>query len=193
MIVTILWEDQRGVTTKGYGPTALLVACLADTLGLERKEIDNKLSGVPKKGAGNVNKTICNDGARILDAGPLLAVIDRDKVFDHLRQPKPATNCMQPVRQAILDQAQGLVCEIVFLIDNMESLLSTCCLALGKEALGSKPTPDERDSILSQVAWSTPKVRNQVKNGCPSFARLVDRVARPLYPRRPQRPRLRPA
>lgn len=180
MIITILWEDQRGVTTKGYGPTTLLVACLADTLKWERKEIETKLSGVPLKGAGNVIKTLCKDGAKIRDSGPLVAVIDRDKVFDHLRQPKPATNCMQLVRKSIITQAQGLACEIVFLIDNMESLLSACCNALGKDFPGSKPTPDDRDSLLSQVAWSTPDIRDQVAASCPSFARLVRCIAEKL-------------
>lgn len=183
MIVTVLWEDQRGVTTKGYGPNALLVACLADTLNWERKEIERSLSGIPLKGAGNVIKTLCRDGSRITQAGPLIAVIDRDKVYDHLRRPKPATNCIQLVRHAIQSQAQGLACEIVFLIENMESLLCACCTALGKEALVSKPTPDERDRLLSQVAWSTREVRDRVKATCPSFARLIACIARKFHPR----------
>jgi hypothetical protein len=39
MRITVLWEDSRGVETKGFGPHALLLACLADKLGRERREI----------------------------------------------------------------------------------------------------------------------------------------------------------
>ena len=30
MRITVLWEDSRGVETKGFGPHDLLLACIAD-------------------------------------------------------------------------------------------------------------------------------------------------------------------
>jgi hypothetical protein len=31
MIITVLWEDQRGAEAKGFGPHELLLSCVADS------------------------------------------------------------------------------------------------------------------------------------------------------------------
>jgi hypothetical protein len=41
----------------------------------------------------------------------------------------------------------------------------------------TKPTPDERDRLLSRLAWGSLKVRTETRNDCPSFDRLVRHVA----------------
>lgn len=37
MLVTVLWEDQRGTQARGFGPHELLLSCLADELMVSRE------------------------------------------------------------------------------------------------------------------------------------------------------------
>jgi hypothetical protein len=61
MIVTVLWEDQRGQQTKNFGPHELLLSSLADELSsddenhpLQRRRLSKLVVGHPKKGNGSV-------------------------------------------------------------------------------------------------------------------------------------------
>ena len=68
MIITVLWEDQRGGMVKGFGPHELLVSCVADELRCARDEVKKLIVSVPKKGNGNVIRALEQElGIRIPD------------------------------------------------------------------------------------------------------------------------------
>jgi hypothetical protein len=174
LLVTVLWEDQRGGLVKGFGPDDLLRACVSDVLGpLPAAAIKS----APKKGIGNLLRDLKKDVSRLTNSGPVFVVIDRDRIKDHL--PSCQSDCMQALRAAIRDGISGSY-DIVFLIDNLENLVSACSLALGLGPLKHKPNPDARDRIFSKVAWGSQDHRESVKKLCPSFERLVTRVTQTL-------------
>ncbi|MEX1367036.1 MAG: hypothetical protein AB1Z98_28170, partial [Nannocystaceae bacterium] len=71
--------------------------------------------------------------------------------------------------------------ELVFLVQNMETLVFAVCSVTGRPAPSRKPNPDERDRILAGVVWGeTPEVRRRIRDECPSFDRIVGKVAAPL-------------
>lgn len=179
MIVTILWEDQRG-PTRGFGPHELLVQCLVDRLARKRSEIERCINGVPKKGVSNVLRAMRQDLRNLANDGPVFAVIDRDKI--HRALDAQPMNCMTGMRDYILENAQGkLYVDVVFLVDNIESLIDASCVALGIEKPSAKPTLDERDRYCGRLVWKgTPATRAKALEGCPSFARLVERVAKSI-------------
>jgi hypothetical protein len=78
-----------------------------------------------------------------------------------------------------LEDAEGDY-ELIFLIRNMETLLDAAHDALGESRFGGKPNPDQRDRVLHRIAWGSPQDRQRVRDACPSFDRLVVRVARAL-------------
>ena len=173
MIVTILWEDQRGGVIKGFGPQTLLEACLRD-----RGEIQvDKLSGVPRKGIGNLLRDLRINIGKLTNSGPVIAVIDRDRIREQL--PDNPAACMQGLKEKIHLQAPGNY-EVVFLVENIESLVADCCMALGEVPPPRKLNPIERDQILSKAAWAPPERRLVLLSRSPSFARLVAKVAEKL-------------
>lgn len=64
----------------------------------------------------------------------------------------------------------------MFLIDSMESLVEACCKAVGVPPPTAKPGPDERDRLIDKATRGGPDTRSKILLGCPSFARLVERV-----------------
>ncbi|CAN0509378.1 unnamed protein product, partial [Phaeothamnion confervicola] len=148
-IVTVLWEDQRGVSVKSFGPDVLLKACVADIRGVETKHL---ITAIPKKGVGNVLKALENDLRRLSNSGPVFAVIDRDQIRNSW-QPAPP-DCMTGLKERIKDKAPGNY-DIVFLVENIETLVAACCEALGLSRPTTKPNPDARDRILQRAAWGS--------------------------------------
>ncbi|MBN1612151.1 MAG: hypothetical protein JW940_36305 [Polyangiaceae bacterium] len=176
MQITVLWEDQRGVRAKGFGPHALLVACLVDDEVGTREELSDRLNSIPLKGNGNVLRELRGKAHRILDSGQLFAVFDRDKTHELWPSKDNVPNCMSGVAARLKQDAPGDY-EVVFLRDNIESLLSAAAQALGFPSPANKPTPDERDRLLGQLTWGTAEARRKTRSTCPSFDRLVRRVA----------------
>lgn len=169
--------------TKGFGPHTLLVSCLADDLGseIERWRIERSVKPIPTKGNGNVVKKLQKDGDRLRKSGPVVAVIDKDKVGDLLtRAGSPAPGCIGGSVDGFHDKAPGDY-ELVLLVENVESLVSAALEALGEEPSREKPNPDERDRTLKRVD-GTPSYRRAVRDKVPSFDRLVRRVASLLRP-----------
>jgi hypothetical protein len=102
VIVTVLWEDQRGGPMKGVGPHQLLLKCLEDR-GLDPVWI-KRVNSVPKKGVSKLLTTLKDDLSKLTGNGPVFAVIDRDKVHQHLIAPRP-TNCMAGIKGHILGRS----------------------------------------------------------------------------------------
>jgi hypothetical protein len=150
MQVTVLWEDQQGVRSKSFGPHELLISSVADVLGDQnRSALSKRLRGEAKKGNGNVLRALKDNPYR----GPLIAVIDRDKVHNLWKDVRPPpTNCMQGQSRQFRSVAPGSY-DLVFLINHTEDLLDAVQASLGKPKLEAKPSPDARDRILQRAAW----------------------------------------
>jgi hypothetical protein len=176
MIVTILWEDQLGAEKMGFGPHEFLLSCLADRLQVERERLVKLVESHPKKGNSNVRKALQKDGRRLARSGLVFAVIDRDKVHALWSRGDRPSNCMSGISQRFRKEAEADY-DLIFLIDNVESLMQAVCGALEEPFSGHKPPPDERDLLFKAISWSTPRQRQAACDTCPSFDRLVRRVA----------------
>jgi hypothetical protein len=181
MIVTVLWEDQRGVQAKGFGPHELLLSAVANALSGPdesdpqlRKTLKKHVQGVAKKGNGKILKTVQRDLENF--NGRLIAVLDRDRAHELWPHDKPP-NCMQGISQRFRASASGTY-DLVFLVNNTETLLDATCDALRHPRPTAKPDPDERDRILNKAAWATPDVRHEIRQLCQSFDRIVTTVAK---------------
>lgn len=177
MKITVLWEDQRGGTIKGFGPHELLVSCVADELSRVRDEIKKLIVSVPKKGNGNVVQALQRELDRLRNLGPVCAVLDRDQAVNLWPAGSRPAACLSGVRAAVAQLAPGRY-ELVLLDANVETLVLACCEAIGDSAPASKPSPDERDRILARVVWGAASARATVRGAVPSFDRLVRWVAR---------------
>lgn len=178
MRVTILWEDQRGGQLKGFGPGELLVSCVADELETDRARISKHVSSYPKKGNGNVRRALRQDLGLLIKHGPVIAVIDRDKVSELLNTlPSTPLGC----NGALVKQFRAVTAgnyELVLLVENVETLVDAVVGALGADRPTTKPTPDERDRMLGRAAWSPSRsIRDDIRGTCPSFDRVVKKVA----------------
>lgn len=68
--------------TMGFGPHALLLACLVDKLGVTRNDLDRVVVSAPKKGNGNVVRELKERLEKLAKSGPVVAVLDRDRIAD---------------------------------------------------------------------------------------------------------------
>lgn len=192
MIVTVLWEDSRGRQRKGFGPHELLVACLVDRLvgggatnWARRQElrrfVEDRISPRPKKGVGQLRKALEREGEKLANDGPLFAVLDSDRIRERWRQDPPA-DCPPAIAQRIREEISGTYA-LAILVRNVESLVEAACRATGAPVPSGKPRPDERDRLLDRAVWfAGPTERAAILLDCPSFGRLMARVARVLPP-----------
>ncbi len=170
MILTILWEDERGVETKGFGPHELLLVEVAASLNMRRWDLAKRLRSAPKKGNGNVVKALERDLDKF--AGPVCAVLDRDQAQELLDAP---ANCFSTLQEALRVRVPQGEFEAIFLVENVETLINVACDALGRARPEGKPTPDERDMILGRAAHHE-AARTRLRHDVPGFDRLVNWV-----------------
>jgi hypothetical protein len=178
MLVTVLWEDQRGEQAKRFGPHDLLLSSVADDLSTstseqpqKRAKLDKQIIAVPKRGDGNIRKALQKDLRRF--RGPVIAVMDRDKVHRlWIDKRPPPSNCIQGISHQLRLDAPGKY-DLVFLMKNTEDLLNATLAALGKAPLVDKPGPDSRDNLLAPAVWGEAQIRMKIRHLCPSFDRIV--------------------
>jgi hypothetical protein len=182
MRITVLWEDERGEVAKGFGPHELLVACLADELEMPREQLHGRISSLPKKGRDKLREALKHELRRFARLGPVLAILDKDKVRDFWKgQAPPAPACMSGMTSRIHEDVPGDY-DIVFIERNVDTLVDVVCEATGHGIPLGKQRPDRRDQLLTRAVWAGPPVRQAVRAACPSFDRLVMRVAAHLRP-----------
>ena len=172
MIITLLWEDQRGGQMKGFGPHELLVSCVVDDLGRERGEVERRVLSAPKKGSGNVLKALRADLALLRKSGPVCAIVDRDRIRNLWPLEARPLDCFSAIRKSFFERAPGDYA-LVLLVENAETLVEACCNATERRLPESKPSPEERDRILARVAWGERRARDEVRRATPSFDRIV--------------------
>lgn len=182
MIVTVLWEDERGGAPQGFGPHELLLSCLADDLGSPRAWLHERVKSIPKKGRDNLRKALQHEFRRLERFGPVLAVIDKDKARDLWKgRALPPPACMSGMTARLHEDAPGGY-DVVFLERNVDTLVNVACEAMGQPIPTSKEKPNRRDQLLLPAAWAAFPVRQMIRASCPSFDRLVNRVGRHLRP-----------
>ncbi len=171
-MITVVWEDQLGGQVKAFGPHELLLACVADDLGRSRFALKHEIVSSPKKGNSNVRRTLQLDLEKLRNSGQVCAVLDRDQVLNLWHSTRRPNNCFSGIREALSEDAPGEY-EVVFLVENIESVIAACCYALSEPIPSKKPALNERDRILSRVATGSAAMRQIVRKSVPSFDRLV--------------------
>jgi len=181
VIIEVVWEDQRGGPQKGFAPGQLVDACLRDRRGLSPYDaLPATVRHNPKKGNANVLRALWRDQPHA--QGPMFAVLDLDRVDRAFAPPWPVA-CKQAVLDRIVADCAEFGVEqdpkhVVFLAQNMETLVNDCLAALGEPLLppGTKPTPDERDRLIAKAAWRDAATRSSVLERNATLRRLVEKV-----------------
>lgn len=166
--VIVLWEDQLAAGSRTFGPHELAVACVADALGTAtRWELRTSFHPVLCKGAGNVKRRLAEDVGRFTrDGSRLVAVFDKDRVGELYDMTNDS--CKSVLRETI----EPVVARVVFLEDNVETLVSTAANLLSRPP--PRKNPNERDRILMNLAdASTRQLRDSLCAAVPSFQYLV--------------------
>lgn len=181
MIVTVIWEDQRGGPQKGFGPHELICQCIADQRGCDKSRVSRVVKSVPCKGNGNVLRVLSQDGPKLQNSGPVLVVLDLDRAHELLGGPE-LKDCKTALSQALRGRASGSY-EILYLDRNVDTIVALCCRLLGRAEPDKKLTPDERDAELARLTFGgDPSARRQLLGESPSFARVVAKIAAVLPP-----------
>jgi len=177
MTMTVLYEDQAAVKPTNYGPHILVLQCVADRVGGDpRGDLKPLSNAKPMKGSGNLRKELRERGALLQRSGPVVIMVDDDKIRGCYQDLGLArTSCKSQVIAAIKSECSGVDPGIVLLNQNMETVLNVCLRALGRPPLNSKPSPEERDQILMRCASPavTPAQRQEILDRVPTLGRLV--------------------
>lgn len=176
-LVTVLYEDAPDGPPRNFGPHALLLACIEDRTGEDRYALRDRVEPVPKKSNGNVKRALENDAERLHAAGPVVAVLDDDRVKELYSLPPAALRC--EVLAAIAKTA-SVSTTVVLLEANMETLVAATAAFCGDTPPSKKPTPRERDRILHKGAAAEKGVRDRILARVPTFRRLVEKVEEKL-------------
>lgn len=174
-MITVLWEDQRAAQASAFGPHVLLLACVSDDTGKDRWGLRDSVIAVPKKGNANVLVEL-----RRSTRPQVLAVLDWD------RAPELAgvqgTPCFSSVRESLAAKHEPTDRRrVVFLRNNVESLLLHASKVLNVPPPTSKPSPNQRDVLLAKLAHhGDSKRRADLRSAIPSFDYLVTRVCQLL-------------
>jgi len=172
------WEDSRSAAANRFSPHELLLACVADDLGVPAGSLNRYVRSLPKNGNANVRKALEKDLRRLRKYGPVMAIVDWDEIANLWKHARPRPpGCKQGIATRFREDAPGDY-ELVFLERNIETLVDFACKSL---ALGKAPKAhDERDAVLAKASTAEPSIRRTIRDDCPSFERIVIRVARHL-------------
>lgn len=176
-LITVLYEDQLAAGPTNYGPHVLVLACAADALGGDRWSLRQRVDGIPKKGDAKLRREIAENAGRLVRQGPLLVLFDSDRIRRCYDLDSAA--CRRSVLDKIAREA-GVPLRAVLLEQNMEDVIAACCQALHRPVPAKKPTPAERDAVLHAAAAADRRVRDEILEAVPSFARLVRLVTHEL-------------
>lgn len=172
--VTIIYEDStaRGGLVRDFGPHALVLACLADDLTIDRHSLGRIVLAHPANGNDKALTKLADD--RLF---PVVALIDDDKIRRHLTL--PARACKRDVLQGVVDRygrSLGAEVNLVLLHENIETVVEAASRALGEPA--PPKSPEGRDTILRRAATADRSMRTAIRAACAgTFERLLTKVA----------------
>ncbi|MEP7122983.1 MAG: hypothetical protein ABJE95_18795 [Byssovorax sp.] len=178
-VAVILYEDNGG-PVKGFGLHALVVACVADELGVEVFALAGKLDGRPMNGAANIVRSCKRDIHRLGPQGQtVFALIDDDRIRDHVKG-VDARTAEDVVVRAIKSQSDAPAQLEVFLLKkNTETVIEAakeCDRSLPDDAVAQALAKNlaQRDRLLNNVAYSGVRaVRDCIRGKIPALHRLV--------------------
>ena len=155
-----------------------MIHSLSDELGVEPWKLERLVESHPKKGNAKVLIALKSDADRIANSGPVFVVLDRDQIRELWKGAMPP-DCNPGIKSRILGEAPGAY-ELVFLVNNVESLTDIVCDAMGVPKPTRKLGPDERDRLLRRAAKGSAETRAKIRAASPSFDRLVRLVSESL-------------
>ena len=178
-VAVILYEDNRGAE-KGFGLHALVMACVADDLGVEMFTLTRKFDGRPMNGVANLVRSCRRDIHRLAPQGQtVFALIDDDRIRDHLSGVDVRAE-EEVVVRALKGQSDAPAqLEIFLLKKNTETVIEAakhCDRSLPDEAVAQALGKNlaQRDRILNNVARTGVRaVRDCIRGQVPALHRLV--------------------
>jgi len=172
-VVAILYEDERG-QVRDYPLHTLVVACVADALGLGSEVVSPLLRAVPKKGDSKLLKACKDEPPRMRELN-VFALFDADKLHRLLKVPKdmPLPKQLAELQAQLLDPTRPRV----FLLErNTETLVDAAADCLARPRPEAKSTLD-RDKLLASAAWDLSRAsRDCIRTHVPSFADFLDEL-----------------
>lgn len=173
----VFYEDQRASETKEFGAHLLLCACVADRMGSKTQwDIQRVLDGQPKKSDSKLLAACKRHAERDLDE-VVFALFDSDKLNKCLKIPW----CPIDELRIALETKVGSPKVRPFLLErNLETLVAASAGCLESPSQIPRKRHNERDMMLRRAATSGRSVRDCILRTVPSFAALVDAVARAL-------------
>ena len=121
-IAIILYEDTRGAT-QGFGLHDLVMACVADELGVGLVETKRMAEGRPLKGVANLLKA-CRDVRRLAPRGEhIIAVIDNDQIRAQLSDMDPRADDATVIRTIREKSNCPEQLDVILLYKNTESVI----------------------------------------------------------------------
>lgn len=180
ILVTILYEDQRG-DTQGFGLHTFVKACVFDSMNGERHSIEGALKdGRPLKGAGNLLRA-CREEIDLIapDGRRVVAVFDDDKIRGQLTLPRSAS--AERVHKEILKGCRAPEqLAVILLKENTESVIDAagiCAPAIDKKRIDRASNDKdllERDAILTELSRERERpARACILEKIPSLAALI--------------------
>jgi hypothetical protein len=184
--ITVVYEDQlaAGATPKEFGVHKLVVAAVADVLGLRYFEVDRRIEPIPKKGSSNVIIALRDDGLNNLPA--LLVLLDADKIRSEGLLKLSANSSMDEVLDRLAEVTVTQRSAFILLDRNVESILQAaadCEATIDGNALqrALNKKLNERDRILNKVAFAARAVRDCIFGKVPSLEVLRHRIVEMLH------------
>jgi hypothetical protein len=122
--VLVFYEDKRGQAQAEFTLHELVRACVRSRLAVEnKKDLEKRLRAVTPKGVNEVLKRF-----KDLENGrgeERVALVDRDRIAEHLPNPLPRTACRQQIFQSLLgtNTPRKAPLTIVLFENNLEDLL----------------------------------------------------------------------
>jgi hypothetical protein len=182
-IAVILYEDDRG-QEKQFGLHALVLACVADDLGVDMFTLTRKLDGRPMKGVSNILQSCRNDIRRIGPKGQkVFALVDDDHIRHHLRGVDARADA-ETVTRTIKEQSDAPAqLEVILLKENTETVIKAakqCDPLLPDAAIAEalRKRLAQRDRILNSVARAVNRaIRDCIRDKVPAIEELVRALA----------------
>ena len=189
----VLYEDSRaaGPGGKKFPLHELIVALVADRRpNVHRWSLSASFEPIPKSGIDNLLSALQNDVPDLAGAGGrVFAVVDGDRVTEHVRRRGIAVANAAPPEEAVATFIAGLshaaLIQVVVLHDNLESVLRAYekpCAPLHaltptllKEAIAHKDRI-ARDRMLVEAARNS-ELRKCLETAVPSLATIADALA----------------
>jgi hypothetical protein len=185
--ILVLYEDSRS-PTGDFGPHEFFLGCVADHTGESVWSLKSNVRAVPVRGVGNLLRhlrKIDQLDALIPGGGPVLAVIDQDRVRDHYKA--GTGKATTEVEQQITQECSAPVRLTVVLLErNLESVVEAMrdCGEREHDLLQDalRKNLNERDKLFKRVGLDATRrgIRDCVRARLPGVERIVQRIAAAL-------------